>query len=169
MQPFSLNSTFLEVLQQNLFLFLLGFWICRSWKTKRQCHLWHEIKVWSAPGLFVNWFEWDSALFLSSLLVGILKMSIESIFDQFWWPSHMRWKLTSLCVNLIVSIFSWTSCIVQMFAKKIAKDLFWGGIKSWFCWPNCPESKILVHHRINHRSRHLHNLILFFILNSLPT
>ena len=43
-------------------------------------------------------------------------MSIESIFDRFWWPSYVPLKLTSISVNLIVSnYFLWTSPIVQMF------------------------------------------------------
>ena len=46
-----------------------------------------------------------------------LKMFIESIFGQFWWPSYLTSKLMSICVNLIMSIyfFLWTSSIVQMF------------------------------------------------------
>ena len=34
-----------------------------------------------------------------------LKMFIESIFGQFWWPSYLTSKLTSICVNLIKSIY----------------------------------------------------------------
>ena len=34
-----------------------------------------------------------------------LKMFIETIFGQFWWPSHLTSKLTSICVNLIMSIY----------------------------------------------------------------
>ena len=45
-----------------------------------------------------------------------LKMFIESIFGQFWWPSYLTSKFTSICVNLIMSIFFlWTSSIVHMF------------------------------------------------------
>ena len=33
-----------------------------------------------------------------------LKMFIESIFGQFWWPSYLTSKLMSISVNLIVSI-----------------------------------------------------------------
>ena len=47
-----------------------------------------------------------------------LKMSIESIFGQFCWPSYLMSKLTSISVNLIMSIyyfFVWTSSIVCMF------------------------------------------------------
>ena len=46
-----------------------------------------------------------------------LKMFIESIFGQFWWPSYLMSKLMSISVNLIMSIyfFLWTSSIVQMF------------------------------------------------------
>ena len=33
------------------------------------------------------------------------KMFIESIFGQFWWPSYLTSKLTSICVNLIMSIY----------------------------------------------------------------
>ena len=35
----------------------------------------------------------------------ILKMCIESVFDQFWWPSYLTSKLTSICVNLIMCIY----------------------------------------------------------------
>ena len=31
-------------------------------------------------------------------------MSIESIFDQFWWLSYVTLELMSMCVNLIISI-----------------------------------------------------------------
>ena len=34
-----------------------------------------------------------------------LKMSIESVFDQFWWPLYLMSKLTSICVNLTVSFY----------------------------------------------------------------
>ena len=46
-----------------------------------------------------------------------LKMCIESVFEQFWWPSYLTSKLTSLCVNLIMWIyfFLWTSSIVCVF------------------------------------------------------
>ena len=46
-----------------------------------------------------------------------LKMSIESIFGQFCWPSYLTSKLTSISVNLIMSIYSflWISSIVCMF------------------------------------------------------
>ena len=40
-----------------------------------------------------------------SWLPKTLKMSIESIFDQFSWPSYVTSKLMSIWVNLIVSIF----------------------------------------------------------------
>ena len=33
-----------------------------------------------------------------------LKMCIESVFEQFWWPSYLMSKLTSMCVNLIMWI-----------------------------------------------------------------
>ena len=32
-------------------------------------------------------------------------MCIESVFEQFWWPSYLTSKLTSLCVNLIMWIY----------------------------------------------------------------
>ena len=40
-----------------------------------------------------------------------------SIFDHFWWPSDLTSNLTSISVNLIMSIyyFLWTSSIVQIF------------------------------------------------------
>ena len=46
-----------------------------------------------------------------------LKMSIEIIFGQFCWPLYLTSKLTSISVNLIMSIyfFVWTSSIVCMF------------------------------------------------------
>ena len=34
-----------------------------------------------------------------------LKMCIESVFEQFWWPSYLTSKLMSICVNLIMSIY----------------------------------------------------------------
>ena len=34
-----------------------------------------------------------------------LKMCIESVFEQFWWPSYLTSKLTSMCVNLIMWIY----------------------------------------------------------------
>ena len=34
-----------------------------------------------------------------------LKMGIESVFEQFCWPSYLMSKLTSICVNLIMSIY----------------------------------------------------------------
>ena len=50
-------------------------------------------------------------------------MFIESICDQFWWPSHVMSKL--ICVNLILSIyFLWTSSIVQLF-DYLTFDIFW--------------------------------------------
>ena len=36
----------------------------------------------------------------------ILKMCIKSVFEQFWWPSYLTSKLTSICVNLIM----WICC-----------------------------------------------------------
>ena len=45
-----------------------------------------------------------------------LKMCIESVFEQFWWPSYLTSKLTSICVTLIMWIFFlWTSSIVCVF------------------------------------------------------
>ena len=46
-----------------------------------------------------------------------LKMCIESVFEEFWWPSYLMSKLTSICVNLIMWIyfFLWTSSIVCVF------------------------------------------------------
>ena len=53
-----------------------------------------------------------------------LKMSIESIFDQFWWPSYLTSKLTSISVILMsIYIFFWTSSIVQMF-DYLTFDIF---------------------------------------------
>ena len=40
-----------------------------------------------------------------------LKMFLESIFGQFWWPSSLMSKLTPISVNLIVSFFLQTSCL----------------------------------------------------------
>ena len=34
-----------------------------------------------------------------------LKICIESVFEQFWWPSYSTSKLTSICVNLIMWIY----------------------------------------------------------------
>ena len=34
-----------------------------------------------------------------------LKICIQSVFEQFWWPSYLTSKLTSICVNLVMSIY----------------------------------------------------------------
>ena len=47
------------------------------------CQFWHHIWWWPKT----------------------LKMCIESVFEQFWWPSYLMSKLTSICVNLIVWIY----------------------------------------------------------------
>ena len=45
-----------------------------------------------------------------------LKMCIESVFEQFWWPSYLTSKLMSICVNLLCEIFFlWTSSLVCVF------------------------------------------------------
>ena len=46
------------------------------------CQFWHHIWWWPKP----------------------LKMCIEIVFEQFWWPSYLTSKLTSICVNLIMWI-----------------------------------------------------------------
>ena len=75
-----------------------------------------------------------------------LKMSIESIFGQFCWPSYLTSKLMSICVNLIMSIFFlWTSSIVCMFDFLIF-DIF---LTTWHLFD------ILTHQfNLNHLSRH---------------
>ena len=42
-----------------------------------------------------------------------LKMCIESVFEQFWWPSYLTSKLMSLCVNLImwINFFLHSLCV----------------------------------------------------------
>ena len=47
------------------------------------CQFWHHIWWWPKT----------------------LKMCIESAFEQFWWPSYLTSKLTSICVNLIMWIY----------------------------------------------------------------
>ena len=47
------------------------------------CQFWHHIWWWPKT----------------------LKMCIESVFEQFWSPSYLMSKLTSICVNLIMSIY----------------------------------------------------------------
>ena len=47
------------------------------------CQFWHHIWWWPKP----------------------LKMCIKSVFEQFWWPSYLMSKLTSICVNLIMWIY----------------------------------------------------------------
>ena len=56
---------------------------------------WHQI--WRSPKLFKNTFY--------------------AHFEGFWSPSYVMSKLTSICVNLIMSIyfFLWTSSIVHVF------------------------------------------------------
>ena len=59
------------------------------------CQFWHQI--WRSPKLFKNTFY--------------------AHFEGFWSPSYVTSKLTSVCVNFIVSIFFflWTSSIVHVF------------------------------------------------------
>ena len=59
------------------------------------CQFWHQ--MWRSPKLFQNTFY--------------------AHFEGFWWPSYVTSKLTSVCVNLIMSIyfFLWTSSIVYVF------------------------------------------------------
>ena len=76
-----------------------------------------------------------------------LKMSIEIIFGQFCWPSYLTSKLTSISVNLIMSIyfFLWTSSIVCMFDFLIF-DIF---LTTWHLFD------ILTHQlNLNHLSPH---------------
>ena len=48
------------------------------------CQFWHQI--WWCPKT--------------------LKMCIESVFEQFWWSSYLTSKLMSICVSLIMPIYS---------------------------------------------------------------
>ena len=72
------------------------------------------------------------------------KMCIESVFEQFWWPSYLTSKLTSLCVNLIMWIyfFLWTSSIVCVF-DFLTFDIF---LTFWHLFD------ILTSFNLNHRS-----------------
>ena len=61
-----------------------------------------------------------------------LKMSIESIFDQFWWPLYLTLKLTSICVNIIVSIYflceppPYSRCLTFWYLTSFWQlDIFW--------------------------------------------
>ena len=59
---------------------------------------WHQFwhQIWRSPKLFKNTFY--------------------AHLEGFWWPSYVMSKLTSICVNLIMSIyFLWTSSIVYVF------------------------------------------------------
>ena len=74
-------------------------------------------------------------------------MSIEIIFGQFCWPSYLTSNLTSISVNLIMSIyfFLWTSSIVCMFDFLIF-DIF---LTTWHLFD------ILTHQlNLNHLSPH---------------
>ena len=69
-----------------------------------------------------------------------LKMCIESAFEQFWWPSYLMSKLTSICVNLIMWIYFFVNLLhspgVWLF------DIF---LTTWdiltFDRPNTPSQK----------------------------
>ena len=63
-----------------------------------------------------------------------LKMFTESIFGQFWWPSYLTSKLTSISVNLMMSnlFFLWTSSIVCIFDFFIF-DIF---LTTWHLFDN---------------------------------
>ena len=70
----------------------------------------------------INWHNevytyWHQFWYHIGWLPKILKVCIESIFEQFWWPSYLMSNLTSISVNLIMSIyyFLWTFSIVQTF------------------------------------------------------
>ena len=52
-----------------------------------------------------------------------LKMSLESIFDQFWWPLYLMSKLTSIFVNIIVSIYFFYNYIFLTSFWQL--DIFW--------------------------------------------
>ena len=63
--------------------------------------------------------QWGSQIlmliFTSDMMMTKNTQNVQSVFDQFWWPSHVTSKLMSICVNLIMSIFLCTSSIVHMF------------------------------------------------------
>ena len=67
------------------------------------CQFWHQI--WRSPKLFENTFY--------------------AHFEGLWSPSYELSKLTSMCVNLIMSIyFLWTSSIVHVFDFLTTWHLF---------------------------------------------
>ena len=100
----------------------------------------------------INWHNevhtyWHQFWHHISWSLKTLKMSIEIIFGQFCWPSYLTSKLTSISVNLIMSIFFflWTSSIVCMFDFLIF-DIF---LTTWHLFD------ILTHQlNLNHLSPH---------------
>ena len=58
-----------------------------------------------------------------------LKMSIESIFDQFWWPSYVMSKLMSISVNLMMSIYFFVNLLHSIIVWHLTSfwkfDIFW--------------------------------------------
>ena len=77
----------------------------RCQMSKSQTHrLWRRFtkKINSHNELHTYWRQfWRHIWWLPKTL----KMCIESVFEQFWWPSYLMSKLTSICVNLILSIY----------------------------------------------------------------
>ena len=66
--------------------------------------------LWRRFTKIINWHNkvhtyWCQFWRHISWLPKPLKMCIESVFEQFWWPSYLTSKLTSICVNLIMWIF----------------------------------------------------------------
>ena len=73
-----------------------------------------------------------------------LKMCIENVFEQFWWPSYLMSKLTlNMCEPHYVNLFFlWTSSIVHVF-DFLTFDIF---------LTNCHLFDILTSFNLNHLS-----------------
>ena len=81
-----------------------------------------------------------------------LKMSIESIFGQFCWPSYLMSKLTSISVNLIMSIYFFCVCMFDF----LIFDIF---LTTWHLFH-------ILTHQFNLNYLSSHRAIFFMILLS---
>ena len=54
-----------------------------------------------------------------------LKMCIESVFEQFWLPSYLTSKLTSICVNLIMWIYFFVNLLHSLCLTFWHLTSFW--------------------------------------------
>ena len=64
---------------------------------------WHEVHTYWCQFCHHIWW-WPKTL----------KMCIESGFEQFWWPSYLTSKLTSICVSLIMWIYFFVNLLQSL-------------------------------------------------------